>query len=393
MAVIPTPTYRADYQNSKQLGSLEKFTRGSEASVVDYLGRRRTSALNQPRFDFDPLTLESRGILMENEAVNMVTNSEFPNGLADAPAASGMVTPVPMAGFQAGLALGYDGVTANRAYKTCAVLPNTTYTVSAFVQMDDGGAPIFGDPVNPYSSLNDFVITVGGYNVTPSRVDDFGDGLYRVSQPLLMASSGVGSNAGIQKIATNSSRTLKMSGLQVERADDVSSYVFSGSSTGSRARSIIGVTGEAFSKNLNMQEGTILFEGLIGRLGQLTNSEIAMCMLNANANDQLLIYRGNVGGFGVGARVNGVLVASYVWSDTVALNSRVCIALSFKAGRWSLGYNGTSRDFSTSTSVPSVDRLHIGYPLGGWLGWCGHVLSWEAHCRALSLAELAEITK
>lgn len=70
-----------DFLNAPQsAASLLTFTRASTATYFDAAGVMQTAAINVPRFDFDPATLQPRGLLMEAQATNLLVRSrEFGN--------------------------------------------------------------------------------------------------------------------------------------------------------------------------------------------------------------------------------------------------------------------------------------------------------------------------
>jgi hypothetical protein len=60
---------------SGTLDSRVAFSRASTATVIDSSGTIQTSAVNSPRFDFDPVTLTQRGLLIEEPRTNLFTTS------------------------------------------------------------------------------------------------------------------------------------------------------------------------------------------------------------------------------------------------------------------------------------------------------------------------------
>lgn len=71
------PTKILDFAASKMLPSDCIFTRASVASYVDKYGTIKYAGVNQPRFTHDPLTLQSLGILIEEERTNLYPNSAY----------------------------------------------------------------------------------------------------------------------------------------------------------------------------------------------------------------------------------------------------------------------------------------------------------------------------
>ncbi|NBX75638.1 MAG: hypothetical protein EBQ92_03725, partial [Proteobacteria bacterium] len=59
-----------------------EFSRGSTATFVGSNGLIQSAANNVPRFDYDPITLACRGLLIEESRTNLVTRSqEFDNSV------------------------------------------------------------------------------------------------------------------------------------------------------------------------------------------------------------------------------------------------------------------------------------------------------------------------
>ena len=72
---VVLPTLNLDFANSQSLDKRITFTRGSTATRVNRNGLIETVGVNQPRFDFDPISGECKGLLIEEQRTNLVTNS------------------------------------------------------------------------------------------------------------------------------------------------------------------------------------------------------------------------------------------------------------------------------------------------------------------------------
>lgn len=70
------PSLRLDFVNSHRLDPRITFSRASTATRVNPLGLVEVTASGAPRFDFDPVTKASRGLLVEEQRVNLLTYSE-----------------------------------------------------------------------------------------------------------------------------------------------------------------------------------------------------------------------------------------------------------------------------------------------------------------------------
>lgn len=163
---------------------------------------------------------------------NQFTNSEFPNGVTDAPVRGGLLSVSAITGYTSALAFGYDGgVTSTFAYKTnFTTAANTAYTLSVVVTMDDGlGPPVFGS-ATLNSPNNDFYLIIGGSGSgslpTSYQVTDLGGGRYRVTGSRTTGAADPNpANNGVLKNTGNSSRTFKVTAYDLRLAADVSALI------------------------------------------------------------------------------------------------------------------------------------------------------------------------
>jgi hypothetical protein len=75
---VVLPTLNLDFANSQSLDERITFTRGSIGTFVNKNGLIETAAANIPRFDYDPITGECKGLLIEEQRTNLVVNSTSP---------------------------------------------------------------------------------------------------------------------------------------------------------------------------------------------------------------------------------------------------------------------------------------------------------------------------
>jgi hypothetical protein len=122
---VVLPTLNLDFANSQSLDKRITFTRGSIGTRVNRNGLIETIPANQPRFDFDPISGECKGLLIEESRTNYFWGTQTGNG--------GTVSN--------GTATGADGVTAKKFVPT---LGNTSfpsiynYTSYSFIAASGG---------------------------------------------------------------------------------------------------------------------------------------------------------------------------------------------------------------------------------------------------------------
>jgi len=120
-APVASPTLNLDFANSQELDPRITFTRGSIGTFVNKNGLIETAQANVPRFDYDPISGECRGLLIEESRSNYFHGTQLGNG--------GSVSD--------GTATGANGVTAKKFVPTLgnAVFPSiynfTTYSFTA----------------------------------------------------------------------------------------------------------------------------------------------------------------------------------------------------------------------------------------------------------------------
>ena len=72
------PSLNLDFANSKELDSRITFYRDSIATYYDSKGTLKYANINEPRFDHDPATGESKGLLIEEARTNLFTYTNNP---------------------------------------------------------------------------------------------------------------------------------------------------------------------------------------------------------------------------------------------------------------------------------------------------------------------------
>jgi hypothetical protein len=206
---------------------LVSFARASTATYIDASGIVQTAAINAPRIDY----LSGAGqLLIEAVATNLLKNSE---GLVSTyEANSGVSNGTTLPGFANAAQFGTNG-TDRWAYHTFATNIGTQYTLSFFVQMDDGLAPVIGIT----NTTGDFgivmVSTFGNFTPTVTKV---GTALYRVSATYLAGASN--QNYGVVKYSGMSARGFRVTGYQLEAGPVATSYIPTAASAVTRAADV-----------------------------------------------------------------------------------------------------------------------------------------------------------
>jgi len=75
-AILSSASLRLDFMSPGNMPAGVTFTRTTTGTYFDSTGTIQTAAINQPRWDYDPTTLQLRGLLMEEARTNLCINSQ-----------------------------------------------------------------------------------------------------------------------------------------------------------------------------------------------------------------------------------------------------------------------------------------------------------------------------
>ncbi|MBO9377660.1 hypothetical protein GG804_12860 [Sphingomonas histidinilytica] len=353
-----TVSYNGDGASGLYVWGMQLEPISYQPSARAYL-MTTTAAYQGPRFDYDPLSLQCKGLLIEETRVNYLIDSEFADGL---PASRSGITAVAFAGLTMGTGLSLQNANPSTTYfyvTNYAVPASSQRVISIFVRMDDGGAPSFGSPSNS-SPLNDFVFNLGNTVLPPvaangGMVEDYGGGLYRVSMAVVTTTVSPNSNCGVIKYPGNSTRGFSCSGIMVEAGNDVTSYAPTGSGSGiTRSADAAAVSGTSFSDKYNPNEGTLIVDW--GRNSLATGGARGLVSLDDGTTAQrMLVYADTVGRAYL---VNGSPTGPFNLG-TFPERIRQSIALAYAAGDFAGTMNGRAPQTAAATP-PTVDRMNIG---------------------------------
>ena len=241
------PSLRLNFQGARTLDPRITFERSSTGTYVDEDGLIKTAAVDQARFDYDPSTGESLGLLIEESRTNILPYSEDFSQSAwvtfGTASKSSNVATAPDGNFTA------DSITipaASGVIDNILISVNTTYTFSAYIR----GTP--GTTIRILSNTNSSGIVTN--IVTVSEV-------WQRYSVTFTTNSG-DTNTSIQ-FDTGGGNTFYVWGAQVEQGSFPTSYIPTSGSTVTRQPDITKITGSNFSSWYNQNEGTIVYESAL----------------------------------------------------------------------------------------------------------------------------------
>ena len=341
-----SPAYSLNFLGGMP-GGLTYTNSSTERVYWDSTGTRRSAVANEPIFE--TLGGVYQGMRWEMETrTNLATNSEGAAATWTVSNVSDAGTSI--TGFSASLAFGNNSVLRS-AFKSIVTVDATRYTISIFVQMDDGLAPVVGIT----STSGDFSLVVEG-DVAPldAKVQHIAGSLYRVSAGKV-AVAPINNSNGIIKYTTQSARTFRVIGIQVEAAASASSYIPTAGSAVIRQPDVL--TANSISPWYNQSEGTVVFEGITSVISGSNGGLFVIS--DGTSAERLFSY---TQGLVTSSCSDGnILQAQMTTANSVTAGSVFRAALAYKVNDFATVLSAGTVVTDTSGSLPTVTQLRFGH--------------------------------
>ena len=259
----------------EQRSSATAYTATTSSPIVKYQPVLQTAASGEARFDHDPVTGESKGLLIEEARTNLFEESEdFINTTYWGQTDSDFYADYEVApdGTQTAVLFTADDTTASSRkganWKTSYAYSNSTsYTASVFMKAV-GSTNVYGyirfTTGSIFNLQHGVVVDLSDGSIVDERdtdafsVEDVGNGWYRVSvtrQPDNSASGvpfqfGITEGSSISAVAYTASEThsgVLFWGAQLEEGSFPTSYIPTSGSTVTRVNEGANITGDNFT--------------------------------------------------------------------------------------------------------------------------------------------------
>lgn len=313
------PTMALDFSQMISLPSAITFSRNDSQTCATYFGSDgllKTAAANIPRFDYDPVTLQPKGLLIEESR----TNNEL-NGNAPTKGVAGDTVSANNAGAPDGTATAIlhqcDGTSGVHSLLLGSGTPTlgNTYTISVFLKSGTctfvqvapgsvhGGATIYCN-----FNLSTGAMTAGAGIVASSNFcTAVGGGWYRCGFSYVASATASGAFIATWPIAAMSdtrSPTNSLStnyyrwGGQFESTAAMgsaafpTSYIVTTSSAVTRAADSASMTGTAFSSWWNATEGTFVVAS--SEVSPVGGRNASLCLVSGTPGLSVLYNFGKI---------------------------------------------------------------------------------------------------
>ena len=403
------PTFSVDFTNINILPPAVSFSRASTATYYDKMGMLRVAKANEPRFNFDPITRKCKGLLREKAGRNLNLYSEdFSNSAwtktGCTSSLDGTTTPggvVSLSKFVLSTGINTGSITKTMGV---AVTGGKLYTAACFVKKKEINAiklslTGYGDWNGAAGGQCTFDLTAK--TATPSASGHEAYGIIEISEGLFLCyitslRIGDGNASAAISIYRNASGidtdSVYIGGFSLEEGN-LSSYIYSGATQGTRTADVLSITGTEFQKIFNPQELSIVIQ--FSYSGSYESVMYPLYLASVAPGQSL-----NIGNRSSAVSAK-LLYTSYdsitqvnIAANPYVKNTDYTIAAGLKKDDVAVSLNGAAVLTDSSANHPSgLEQLAIGATTSGADGMSGHIKMLRIYPKRLSNVELIALGK
>ena len=348
----------------EQRSSVTAYNATTTSAITNYIPQLLTAPINAPRFDFNPTTGESLGLLIEEQRTNLLLQSENVTSSPWGAGVSGTSTRVQSgwnAGFNiaqitatsanGGLRQTISGLTSGQVYTLSFYLQSTLTSVIVRGEnsLSTYGASLIAD-INPTTGA---IGTNAGFVITSAPL---GNG--RVYKCVLPAAGG-SLFLNIEWISATTNIPFYLGAFQLEAGAFATSYIPTTSAQVTRASDNASMTGTNFSSWYNQAEGTLYAEA-----STVSNGNACVYGIGDSTSNIIRMFKQN-GNQAVYQVVKDATFSANLGMATTWTSGYGKIASVYKTDDFATSYNGGTSVTDTSGAVPIVNTvLTIGIGAG-----------------------------
>lgn len=365
---------------------------------------------NQPRFDYDPIALTCKGLLIEESRSNLLTYSQtFDNSTAWYSGINASWVPaaaVSPSGSTDAYLLKENALNGAHStyYKVSLGTVTGTYTGTLYAKSNGRRylvLSISGSANRTWFDLQTGAVSTLGTGVTAS-ISPAGDGWYRCTVTQTLSATGLNfepliANTSSSIVYTgNNSSGLYLWGAQLEAGAFATSYIPTTLLPLTRNADVATMTGTDFSDWFNASEGTFVAYINTGTNPNQTDASGvargALCVNDGTTNNRLRVGV-SITGFIVAS--GGSTVASITNIGSVSKNTDYKFSCGYKTNYFQVAKNTTLGIADTSGAVPSgLTTVELGRSSSGGVGnLCGYIQKVMYYPYELSNAQLQATSK
>jgi hypothetical protein len=382
--------FQVEYRDSDMLTA---YTPTSGQAITNYIPVLQTAASGEARFDHDPITGESKGLLIEEQRTNLLARSEnFSNAVSwiqnkvhldsntivapDGTLSGTKMIPDTAGGQHIRTTLSATGVTfsvyAKAAELSYLDLGDTAYYTFAVFDLTNGTATV-------------------GVNGNTAGIEDVGNGWYRCWA--YTSSSITEPRIYTQGNDYDSIQGIYIWGAQLEVGSFPTSYIPTSGSQVTRSKDEAKMLGTNFSDWYRQDEGT-MYANYISSSSE--NAAAAFSLDNGSTTQRIILFNDNSNSSNATASFittyNGSSSGSVSFGNS-ALNSQHKMAGAYKVNDYGGSFDNDNLGTDSTGAVPIVNRAIIGNSSNGGHTLNGHIKKVAYYPARLSNSELQALTE
>jgi len=340
------PSLLLDFANSKALDPRISYSRASTATYVGADGLIKTAAINEPRFDHNPTTGESLGLLIEEARTNLALYSgDFSNAAwveqGTTKTANALAAPD---GTTTAALVVPTAASATHKFRQNVSTTDSSLTFSVYLKAAGYTRIALNEQSQTGSSSAIINLADGSGATSGTTVSNAGNGWYRVSWSstfgsgspkgfcvVVLPTGGSGENPNNFTWTANGTSGIYIWGAQLEAGAFPTAYIPTTAATVTRSADVAQMTGASFSSWFNSGRGTFYVDASRSRG---LAADIASSTYNQTHNH----------GFSLGAGSSRVLTPTFSFLSNSTISAGVFM------------YNGGGTDIGPGISnliVPS----------------------------------------
>lgn len=415
---IPTVTgdgYSCVYYwgaQAEQRSGASAYTPTTSSPVTNYIPALQTAPAGAPRFDHDPITGESKGLLIEEQRTNLLTYSETFSSWANYGALSIVsgATIAPNGALSATQIIGNASQTTSFLDQSISSGMTAPCTCSVFVKAGTTSKVGLSSRTGSYTYQVTYdlrgsgsVVSYTGSAITSTGIASVGNGWYRIWASLtnceqmnihLLPPGHTSTTYDFAAGYLTANHWLYIWGAQVEAGAFPTSYIPTTSAQVTRGADGAVMTGTNFYSWYRQDEGTLYAEtkALSDTVGHVDNG-ISISTTGASGSSMALLMDTRAGQnasfyvFNVGVNTGSVS------NVTTMLGAYRKMVGSYAVNSVAMATDGVLSNIATNTAIPPGTQLGIGvYPFSVGIFDNGYVKKIVYYPKRLSNAELQEMT-
>jgi hypothetical protein len=386
------------------------FSRTTTGTRFNSAGVLESVAIDGPRFDYDPVTLAARGLLIEEQRTNSIRNNTGVGAVAGTPGTlptnwtapatlSGLNREIVGFGTQLGIAyidIRYSGTTTSTA--STVIHPESTTSVVAATGQSWTASALLAVVGGSTSGLLGVIQRVTGRSVVGGLLENTDTSVTLTSTMVRFAASRTMADVLTERVTSDIvlvyplsaaiDITLRIGLPQLELGAFATSVIPTTTAAVTRTADVASMTGTNFSDWYNASEGTAYVEAA----ALATAYNASTLTFSDGTNNNRIVIRG---------MTTGSQSASIGVANTATQWSSVFGSQTAAATKWALGYSvndiASTRNAATPLTdagalIPVVNQLRIGADGDGTLTYNGHIRRIAYYPRRLSNDQLRGIT-